>query len=70
VGYVITLGTGKLYEKAKPYQLASKNELDIEYYISNQVIPATSRILEALGVNVERILSQKTTKTLMDYIKK
>ena len=70
VGYVITLGAGKLYEKAKPYQLASKNELDVEYYISNQVIPATSRILEVLGVDVERILSQKTTKTLMDYFRK
>ena len=70
VGYIITLGSGKLYEKAKPYQLASKNELDIEYYISNQVIPAISRILEPLGVNVQRILSSGTTRTLMDYIKK
>ena len=31
IGYVITLGLGKLHEKAKPYVLASYDEVDTEY---------------------------------------
>lgn len=38
IGYVIVAGPGRLYEKAKPYVLASYDEVDLEYYVSNQVV--------------------------------
>ncbi|MEM1550163.1 MAG: DNA polymerase domain-containing protein [Candidatus Methanomethylicia archaeon] len=69
VGYIISIGTGKLYERAIPYMLASKDQLDVEYYISNQVLPAVSRILEVFGVREEQIMSLGKTKTLTDFFK-
>ncbi len=51
IGYVITRGPGKLYEKAKPYALSSYDEVDTEYYVTNQVLPAASRVLSMFGVS-------------------
>jgi DNA polymerase I len=51
IGYVITVGAGKLYEKAKPYALASYDEVDVEYYVTNQVVPAALRILTMFGIS-------------------
>lgn len=69
VGYIIAVGSGKLHEKAIPYMLASKDQLDVEYYISNQVIPAVSRILEVFGIKPEQIISIGKMKTLTDFFK-
>lgn len=70
IGYVIVAGSGKLYEKAKPYVLASYDEVDFEYYISNQVVPAASRILAMFGVTEEDILPSKTPKTLFEFMER
>jgi len=56
VGYVITKGEGKLYERAKPYNLASYDEVDLDYYVEKQVIPAALRILKQFGVTEREIL--------------
>jgi DNA polymerase I len=71
IGYVITVGTGKLYEKAKPYVLASYNEVDIEYYVRNQILPAASRILSMFNVSEEDLLTttQLKSKTLAEFSK-
>jgi DNA polymerase I len=62
IGYVITVGAGKLYEKAKPYALASYNEVDTEYYVTNQVLPAASRILTMFGFAEDKLLPSAETK--------
>jgi DNA polymerase I len=67
VGYVITVGSGKLYEKAKPYFLTSYDKVDVEYYVMNQVVPAASRILTLFNVSEERLLPSKETKLLTDF---
>lgn len=69
IGYVITIGSGKLYERAKPYTLASYDEVDIEYYVTNQVIPAALRILSLFGVREEELLPPKSAKpqSLLDF---
>ena len=64
IGYVIVSGPGRLYEKAKPHVLASYNEIDIEYYVSNQVVPAASRILAMFGLTEDELLPSKTTNPL------
>ena len=69
VGYVITCGSGRLYERVKPYIFASYDELDIEYYITNQVIPAATRILSMLGIKEEDLLAPTKPKTLTDFFK-
>jgi len=63
IGYVITLGTGKLYERAKPYALASYDEVDAEYYVINQVLPAASRVLAMFGIKEDALLPSKETLT-------
>jgi len=56
VGYVITIGEGKLYERARTYALASYNDIDLDYYIENQILPATLRILEQFGITKKDLL--------------
>lgn len=68
IGYVIVAGSGRLYEKAKPHVLASYDEVDIEYYVSKQVVPAASRILSMFGVAKDELLPSKTPKTLLEFM--
>lgn len=69
IGYVITSGSGRLYERAKPYVLASYDEIDIEYYITNQIIPAALRILSLFGIRENDLIPPKTGKaqTLLEF---
>ncbi len=57
VAYVIVKGPGKLFQKAKPYNQVKPEEVDIEYYLENQVKPAAMRILERFGVKEEQLLA-------------
>jgi len=50
VPYVIAKEKGALFQKARPYTDAKPQELDIDYYVDNQVKPAAMRVLEVFGV--------------------
>jgi len=71
VGYVIVVGSGRLYERVKPYKYASYDEVDLEYYVSKQVVPAAARVLESFGITEEQLLqsavTQKETRKLSDF---
>jgi DNA polymerase I len=71
VGYVIVVGSGRLYEKAKPYQFASYDEVDLDYYVAKQIIPAAARVLDFFGTNEERLLDlvsrHAESKRLTDF---
>jgi DNA polymerase I len=71
IGYVVVAGTGRLYERVKPYMFASYDEVDIEYYVSKQVVPAAARILESFGITEEQLLTskveEKETRRLTDF---
>lgn len=71
VGYVVVTGTGRLYERVKPYMFASYDEVDPEYYVSKQVVPASARVLEFFNVTIEDLLStkveEKKTRSLSDF---
>ncbi len=45
VGFVITKGKGRLYERAIPYAFASIKDTDLLYYEEQQIIPSALRIL-------------------------
>lgn len=47
IGYIIQKGRGSISERAYPIELAEPSKIDIDYYIENQVIPASMRILNA-----------------------
>src|SRR2546426_1652724 len=51
VGFVITKRPGKLYQKAKPHYKVTIEDVDYDYYVLNQIVPAAARILEILGVS-------------------
>ncbi|MBC7130446.1 hypothetical protein H5T51_04405 [Candidatus Bathyarchaeota archaeon] len=73
VGYVIITGEGRLYEKVKPYIFASYDEIDIQYYITNQIVPAAARVLEFFGITEDQLLKGKSfegvavSKKLTDF---
>lgn len=58
IGYVITKGKGRLFERAVPYQFARYDEVDVEYYVTNQVVPAAMRVLERFGVSEADLLRE------------
>jgi len=62
IGYVITVGLGKLYEKAKPYFLETYDKIDVEYYATNQVVPAASRILAMFNISEDKLLPSTEAK--------
>jgi DNA polymerase I len=70
IGYVIVKGEGKLYAKAKPYILVTSEDLDIEYYITNQVVPAAARILSLFNVKEEELFSKLSKTSLSDFLPK
>ena len=72
IGYVITVGSGKLHERAKPYIFASYDEVDIEYYVANQVVPAALRVLSLFGIKENDLMPPKTGKmqTLFEFLGK
>jgi DNA polymerase I len=71
IGYVVTVGTGRLYERVKPYMFASYDDVDIEYYVSKQIVPAAARILESFGMTEDQLLQsgmeEKGTRKLSDF---
>lgn len=56
VAYVIAKGPGKLFQKARPHKQVKPEDVDIEYYVENQVKPAAMRILERFGVNEKQLV--------------
>jgi DNA polymerase I len=72
VGYVILTGEGRLYERVKPYVFASYKDIDVEYYVSKQVVPAAARVLEFFGITEEELLNRKRkekhVKSLMEFM--
>ncbi len=71
VGYVILAGKGRLYDRVKPYVFATYDEVDTEYYVTKQVVPAAARVLEFFGIKEEELLKpiEKETRSLMDFVR-
>jgi len=56
VQYVIVKDGMSISDKAKLIELCEEGEYDPEYYIENQVLPAVSRVMYALGYDREELL--------------
>jgi DNA polymerase I len=57
VAYIVTNRRGKLFEKAEPYNRVQLKDVDIEYYLDDQIKPAAMRILERFGVNEKALMA-------------
>jgi DNA polymerase I len=72
VGYVILEGKGRLYNRVKPYVFAKMDEVDVDYYVTNQILPAAARILVFFNVTEAELLKEtketQEIRSLMDYV--
>jgi DNA polymerase I len=72
VGYVVLRGKGRLYSRVKPYVFAKTEEIDVNYYITNQVLPVAARILAFFDVTEAELLKEtketEEIRSLMDYV--
>ena len=72
VGYVVLKGEGKLYSRVKPYAFASLDDVDVDYYVENQVVPAAVRVLGLFGITAEKLLlaetNRKRDKSLVEFM--
>jgi DNA polymerase elongation subunit (family B) len=70
IGFVIVKGSGSISDRAMPMELVKPNQYDPEYYIHNQILPASMRVLKALGYTEEEVLSGKIQRKLEGFVKK
>jgi DNA polymerase I len=73
VGFVILSGKGRFYSRVKPYVFAKYDEVDVEYYVTNQIVPAAARILGFFNVTEKELIRKEAKESkdigsLMDYI--
>ena len=73
VGFVILKGQGRFYRRVKPYVFATYDEVDVDYYINNQIVPAAARILGFFNVTEKELIKKEEKETeeirsLMDYV--
>ncbi|ABL77802.1 DNA-directed DNA polymerase [Thermofilum pendens] len=68
IGYIVVKGAGKVSEKAKPLiSVKSPDEVDTDYYVKRQIVPAALRILEYFGVKEEHFSTGRRQATLSDF---
>ncbi|MCS7385950.1 MAG: DNA polymerase II [archaeon GB-1867-005] len=71
VGFVIIKGTSKrLSDRAKPYFMADYDDLDLDYYVSKQILPSALRVLSVFGFTEDSILKPPSTVTLDFWFKR
>jgi len=68
IGFVITTGPGKLYAKAKPYMMATYDDIDVDYYISNQILPAALRILGMFQITEGDLMEKASQPSLAKFL--
>jgi DNA polymerase, archaea type len=59
VGFIITRRAGKLYQKAEPHFKVSMDQVDYDYYIQNQIVPAAARVLDVFGISEKDLLETR-----------
>ncbi|MEM5805054.1 MAG: DNA polymerase domain-containing protein [Candidatus Aenigmatarchaeota archaeon] len=70
IQFLITKGSGSISDRAFPIELVKKEQYDPDYYINHQILPASLRVLKALGYKEQDILQGETQKGLVKFIKK
>lgn len=62
VPYVILKGSASVSGRAYPAELARDHELDFDYYIHHQIIPASHRILMHFGYDKAELLGTRQVR--------
>jgi DNA polymerase I/DNA polymerase-2 len=56
--FIITKGKGSISERSEPFEDVDIKDVDNDYYISHQIVPAALRVLTVLGVTEEELLGE------------
>ena len=67
ISYVVAKGKGAIYQKARIPEDVTLADLDMDYYIENQIIPAVSSILATVGYSLTDITSNHTQNDLGQF---
>lgn len=70
IGFVITKGSGNISDRAEPVEFVKQNQYDPDYYIYHQILPASMRVLRALGYSEQEVVAGKIQKRLEGFLKK
>ncbi len=70
IGFVITKGSGSISDRAEPIEFVKPNQYDPKYYIEHQILPASMRVLKALGLTEKEVISGKVQVDLSKFLKK
>lgn len=62
--YVVVKGRSPISQRAEPLEDVNVEDYDPNYYIENQVLPAISRIIEAIGYSPDEIVHQEKQSSL------
>ena len=64
IGYIIVKGTKSISERAKLPEEVDIDDVDVNYYIDNQILPPVLRIMEAVGVSKNELKKEGAQLTL------
>jgi len=70
IEYVITKGSGSISDRAMPVEDVKEGEYDPDYYINHQILPAAMRVLQAIGITEQEVISGKIQAKLGEWFKK
>ena len=70
IQYVITKRTGSISDRAEPVEDVKEGEYDPDYYVNNQILPVAMRVLSALGISEQEVLSGKRQAKLGKWFEK
>jgi DNA polymerase I len=67
ITYVVTKKGGSITDQARVIDFVEEGDYDAEYYLGHQVLPAVTRILEALGYTEQELRGLGKQTSLGDY---
>ena len=67
IEFVVAKGKGAIYEKARIPSDVTIADIDMDYYVDNQIIPAVSSILATVGYSILDITSNHTQNDLQRF---
>jgi len=66
IEYVVVKGQGKVGDRARLAEDVDPEDYDIDYYIENQILPPSMRILQSFGYRVDDLKYHNTKQQTLD----
>ncbi len=67
VQFIVTKGSGSISDRSMPSEDVTIDDYDPDYYIHNQVLPASMRVLSILGISEKEILKEERQAKLGEW---